>query len=149
MSFTQICLTNGTECTVDESTVVREPHPLVPLTPPISKFHHFIDLYMDFLFVNKIPFLHTKSKNLNFLSIQSFKKRTISDIADRLREVINVYQSRGLEIKSMHGDNEFNIEYLRDFLRPIMLHIYGRNEHISIAERSIRTIKEGTEIDRK
>ena len=31
---------------------------------------------------------------------------------------------------------------LEDFLRPATLHIYGKNEHVGIVERSIQTIKE-------
>ena len=121
-----------------------KPHSTIPLPPAISEFHRDVDLFMDFFFVNKVPFLHTKSKNINFLSIQSFQKRTVKNITEGLSTVINAYQSRGLQITSIHGDNEFNITTLKESIRPIMLHIYGRNEHVGVAERSIRTIKEQT-----
>ena len=42
----------------------------------------------------------------------------------------------------MHGDGEFNIDDLKDQISPTEAVIYGRNEHVAVAERSIRTIKE-------
>ena len=42
---------------------------------------------MDLLLFNGMPFLHTKPGNINFLSVQYFKKRTKSDIIDGLSTV--------------------------------------------------------------
>ena len=61
---------------------------------------------------------------------------------DGLNKVINLYKSRGLQVETIHGDNEF--ECLREELRPITLNIAAADEHVSMIERSIRTIKERT-----
>ena len=37
----------------------------------------------------------------------------------------------------MHGDNEFDMESLKNFLLPAILHIYGKNEHVGVAERAV------------
>ena len=41
-----------------------------------------------------------------------------------------------------HRDNQFNIKTLETSLVPELLHIYAKNEHVGIIERSICTIKE-------
>ena len=38
-----------------------------PITPKIIEHYKDIHLYMDLLFVNKIPFLLTKSKDIGFI----------------------------------------------------------------------------------
>ena len=59
---------------------VSKPTTFIPV-PSIIKQHYNIDLYIDFFFVNRIPFLHTKSKNINFLSVQPCTSRKASIIA--------------------------------------------------------------------
>ena len=41
-----------------------------------------------------------------------------------------------------HGDSEFDKKKLKDFLEPVILHIYARYEHIGVIERLVRSIKE-------
>ena len=52
-----------------------------------------------------------------------------------LNKVINFYEARGLQVESVHADNEF--ECLREDLRPITLNIAGADKHVSMVERSI------------
>ena len=109
---------------------------------PILDFHKLAELFIDFLYVNRMPFLHTKSKNINFLTIQYFGSRKVANIIKGLKEVLQLYTSRGFEVSTIHGDNEFNVHELIEALRPVFLQIYARGEHVGVAERSIRTIKE-------
>ena len=101
-----------------------------------------VKLHIDFFYVNKLPFLHTKSEDLNFLTVQSGRTRNTTSILQGLQTVINIYHKRGSKVVGIYGDNEFDISSLIDDLRPIILHIFAANEHCAIAERSIRTIKE-------
>jgi hypothetical protein len=114
----------------------------IPLPPPIQKNHTSIQLFIDFFYVNKLPFLHTKSSKINFLSIQSGKTRSTASIKAGLDTVIDIYNARGFDITDIHGDNEFNIASLKQHLLPTATHIYGANEHVGVIERSIRTVKE-------
>ena len=57
-----------------------------------------------------------------------------------LNKVINLYKARGLQVDAVHGDNDF--ECLSEELRPISLNIAADDEHVSMVERSIRTIKD-------
>ena len=123
-----------------KSSRFRAPPPVMP--SPILDFHKVVELFVDFLYVNKMPFLHTKSSNINFLTIQHFGSRRANEIIQGLQTVIDLYSKRGFEVSTIHGDNEFNIGNLIAAVRPILMQIYARGEHVGRAERSIRTIKE-------
>jgi hypothetical protein len=114
----------------------------VPIPAPILQFHKNVQLYMDFFFVNTIPFLHTKSKNINFSSIQPCKSRSKSQIIEGITQVLEAYRNRGFNVTVCHGDNEFDMDELKKAIYPTELQICGANEHLGIIERSVRTIKE-------
>ena len=104
--------------------------------------HVEFNLHIDFFYVNRLPFLHTKSEEINFLTVQSGRTRNSSSILHGLQTVINIYTKRGFRIKGIFGDNEFDIASVINGLRPIPFHIFAADEHCAVAERSIRTIKE-------
>lgn len=114
----------------------------VELPAPISKMHKDVELHVDFFFVNKIAFLHTKSATINFLTAQHCLNRTKETITDAILKVIKVYTCRGFNVTAVHGDGEFNINMLKDEIFSAKLVIYAKDQHVPIAERSIRTIKE-------
>ena len=43
-----------------------------------------------------------------------------------------------------HGDNEFNIQYLIDYLRPLTIHTYTKDEHVGFIEKEISTVKKNS-----
>ena len=63
-------------------------------------------------------------------------------ILSGIRKVVNLYESQGLTVQQINGDNEF--ECIREDIRPIFLNISAVDEHVSQVEQSIRTIKERT-----
>ena len=67
-----------------------------------------VKLYIDLFYINGIPFLHIKSKNFNYITIQKLDKRTTSEIKKKLKNVIIRYLSRGITITDVFADNEFN-----------------------------------------
>lgn len=83
-----------------------------------------------------------KSGKINFLSIQSGENRTYTSIKKGFDTVINIYKKRGFKIANIHGDNEFDMQKLREHLRPATLHIHGKNKHVGVIERSIRSVKD-------
>ena len=63
--------------------------------------------------------------------------------ATLLREVtavIRVYHARGLVVRDLHSDSEF--ECLRQAILPIAMNVVPPDSHVGEVERSIRTIKE-------
>jgi hypothetical protein len=114
----------------------------IPLPLPIATHHKDLQLYIDFFFVNGIPFLHTKSGKVNFITTQAVTSRSTAKIIEGLDEVCNIYNSRGFNIDVFHGDNEFNIKALKAHLEPATMHTCAKDEHIHVIERSTRTVKE-------
>jgi hypothetical protein len=59
------------------------------LPPPVLEHHRDVTLHIDYFFVNKMPFLHTKSEKLNFLTVQTGKNRTKRNIIEGINIVMN------------------------------------------------------------
>ena len=114
----------------------------IPLPLPISKHHQQVNIYIDIFYVNRIPFFHTKSGKVNFITSQALSGRSAKQIIDGYESIRKVYEDRGFIISDVHGDNEFNINKLKEIVSPATLNICAREEHVPIIERSIRTVKE-------
>mmetsp|Transcript_14843 Transcript_14843/g.21238 ORF Transcript_14843/g.21238 Transcript_14843/m.21238 type:complete len:412 (+) Transcript_14843:616-1851(+) len=114
----------------------------IPLPPSIAKHQQRLSLHIDIFFVNKIPFFHTKSGKIYFITTQVLQSRSSLQIIKVIPMVKDIYENRGFNITDIFGDNEFNITKLKTILSPVNLHLCGRDEHVPIIERSIRTIKE-------
>ena len=69
-------------------------------------------------------------------------KPKIEDTVKITKDIINIYESRGLTVKQVNADNEFNC--VREEIRSITVNIVASDEHVGQVERSIRNIKEGT-----
>ena len=101
-----------------------------------------IMLYIDILFINGNPFLHVKSKNLNYVSVEFLKDRKMDTICKKLPKICDMYRKRGFTITDAYGDNEFNHDSCKEIILPGRMHICTRGEHVPIIERSVRTLKE-------
>ena len=64
-----------------------------------------------------------------------------------MHTVTNMYKERGFNIDIYHGDNEFNINDLKECIRPASLNIYAKEQHITIIEIKIQAIKQGERFD--
>ena len=79
---------------------------------------------------------------MNFLTAEYCTLRSKQQLVNKLKAILNQYVTRGFEITAIHGDNEFNVKDIKDFLLPIITHIYGKGEHMCMIERPIKVIKE-------
>ena len=106
--------------------------------PEIIKAHCSIILTMDIMFINKVAFLVTISRNLKFGTVKALPNRQIPTITQPLRPVITLYKHRGFKVSAILADNEF------EAIRPDfpMLNCAAGNEHVPEVERFIRTIKD-------
>ena len=111
-----------------------------PIPAPILAHHSNVTLCVDFLFVQGLGFLHTISRNIGYRTSHPVADRTRGTIVKLLKADINVYTARGLTVRDVHGDNEF--ECARPALLPVAMNIVPADCHVGEAERSIRTIKE-------
>ena len=94
------------------------------------------------MYINGNPYLHTKSKDINYITINRLQSRKSRDIRRKLKPVLKRYFTRGLTITDVFADNEFSSSEYETFFMPATLHICARGEHVPIIERSIRTIKD-------
>ena len=112
----------------------------------ILRNHNKVHIMVDHMFVQGIQFLTTISHELKFRTAEAQyahkKGARKEDMLSGLNKVINLYQSRGLEVETIHADNEFKC--VREELRPIILDVTAADQHVSMIERSIRTIKDRT-----
>ena len=73
----------------------------------MAKHHQNVELAMDIFFVNGSTFVHTKSKNLDFRSVQAYNNRGKYETIYGLKQVKTKYKDRGFTITDYHGDNNF------------------------------------------
>ena len=114
----------------------------IPLPLPISTHHTSVSLSVDFFYVNGHTFFTSKSAKLNFTTAKYHKTRNMKSIITTLNEIRQIYSSRGFRIENIHGDNEFNRDEIKNSQLPALFHIYGKDEHVGLIERSNRTVKE-------
>ena len=161
--FTDICLPHFNDCpvTLDDvriatdifgknlgalkgkTTSRSEPHVITSISPvpiEIMKTHKQVTLAVDIMFVNKIPFLVTTSRNIHFGTIEAIPDRKINTVISKLRSILNLYKHRGFNVSSILADGEF--EKLRQWFPQ--LNTCAENEHVPDIERYIRTIKDST-----
>ena len=120
----------------------------VDLSPTITNKLKHIQLFVDIFYVNTLAFLHKKAKNqeghrhLNYVTINHLKNKKSQTIIMFLKKVLRRLRMRGFKVTVIHGDNEFNVDSIKDACIPSRFHICAKNEHIPVVERSIRTVKE-------
>ena len=119
-----------------------DPKKLVSLPDYILQHHKDVHLLVDNFYVNGIKFLLTKSTVIKYLHGQLLRNGSKRTLIDALLKSFHIYESRGFEIHTLTGDNEYEIDELRDAILPTALHTVGAGEHVGGIEREVRTIKE-------
>ena len=122
---------------------VRHPNEHVPggmegVPHEIMSLHKNVTLCIDIMFINKIPFLVTISRNLKFRTVEALDNRQVSTICKKLQSIVKLYEHRGFKVTIILADPEF--EPIRSEFP--MLNCCGADEHIPDVERFIRTLKD-------
>ena len=112
----------------------------VPIPAHVAAHHRNLTLCVDFFYVQGIPFLHSISRKIGFRTVAQVPNRSKTTILKETRSVIHLYHARGLAIRDIHADIEF--ECIRPDVLPIDMHIVPADSHVGEIERSIRTLKE-------
>lgn len=92
--------------------------------------------------MNNHVFLTSKPQNINFITARYHKSRSAKSIINTLNEIRQIYKTRGFLVENIHGDNEFNKDEIKRSQLPALFHIYRKDEHVEMIERSNRTVKE-------
>ena len=56
-------------------------------------------------YVKGIPFLHTKSKDLNYVTIQKLGRQTSAEIMKKLKNIVTKNFTRDITIADIFGNN--------------------------------------------
>ena len=113
---------------------------LIPIPQSILDWHKNVTLCVDIFFIHGIPFLHTISRDIKLRTVEELSNRRYMTILSSIQTAFELYFARGLNIAHLRGDGEF--ECIRNSIRPTLLHIASKGQHVPEVERSIRTIKE-------
>ena len=113
-----------------------------PIPKDITEESMKIKLYLDIFYINSVPFLHTKSKDINYVTVQHLPNRKEETIVTKLGFVVNQYLRRGFTITDVFSDKEFKGTSIQELFLPANMHFCARDEHVPIIEQSIHTIKE-------
>ena len=107
----------------------------------ILKLHRDVIVSLDIMFVNKLPFLVTSSRNIHFSTVESLPNRQVGTVATCLKKVIRLYHHHGFHITSITCNPEF------EALQPSfpMLNCCAADKHMPEIERYIRTLKDHTQ----
>jgi hypothetical protein len=110
----------------------------------IIRTHRDVTLCFDIMFVNKISFLVTVSRNIRFGTTERILSRNADVVGKALVRVIAFYRQRGFRVKECNGEGEFGP--LRGDIAEAQaqLNTTAEDEHVPEVERYIRTIKERT-----
>ena len=76
---------------------------------PLSIMEHYRDVHLDkdISFVNKIPFLLTKSRYIGFIHCKAMLSKHDDGVQKGLQAIVIDYQSRGFKVVSAFGEGAF------------------------------------------
>ncbi len=84
----------------------------------------------------------TVARRMKFVTAEHVPVRTATNLSKHITRVLEVYKRAGLVVRTILMDGEF--EKIRPLLPNLECNTTAAKEHVSKAERTIRTIKERT-----
>ena len=127
-------------------TVRRTPAPVmadyVSVPRSLVETNRIITLAADVFFVNGTPFLTTVARHMKFVTAEHVPVRTATNLSKHITQVLEVYKRAGFVVRTILMDGEF--EKIRPLLPNLECNTTAAKEHVSKAERTIRTTKERT-----
>jgi hypothetical protein len=115
---------------------------LVPIPATILSHYRRVVLCVDVMKVNKMPFLVTISRAIKFGTVAWLKNAKAATILENIKIVRNTYVKRGFLLEIVEADGQFEPIQGELAALGITLNKCSREEHVPVAERRIRTLKE-------
>ena len=112
---------------------------LVDVLEELKRIHKNVRLFIDAMFVNEIPSLHTASETLGVRTSQASPDRFKESLLMFINEIMSFYKVHTFAVQLIDTDAEF--KPLEGALE-VALNIVDPLEHVHPAERSIRAFKE-------
>jgi hypothetical protein len=139
------CKTFGPDlASIHGKTVQRTPAPVVAdymaIPRQLVDANKAVTLMADVFFVDGIALLITVSRRIKFVTTKHLPVRTEMSLSKHLQRVLLVYGWAGFRVRSILMDGEF--EKVKGLMPTVECNTTAAKEHVSEAERSIRTVKE-------
>jgi hypothetical protein len=130
--------------TLKGKTVLQTP-PLVmmdyvQIPQEIVSLNRNVNLMINIMFVNGLPFMVSISWKINFTTVEYLLGRKQSQLVNSIKKIVNLYRTRGFTIYTALVDREF--ECLRSDLLELNLNTTADSERVPDVERQIRVLKE-------
>ncbi len=87
-------------------------------------------------------FLIMLSRKVKYITAEHTPVRTVKALVKHIEQVLQVYRRAGFIVRTILMDGEF--EKIKDVLLTVECNTTTAKEHVSEAERTIRTVKERT-----
>jgi hypothetical protein len=125
-------------------TVRKKPAPVVTDYVAVPRMlveaTKVITLAADVFFVDGTTFLLTVGRRLKFVTAEHVPVRTATSLSKHIEQVLEVYGRAGFRVRTILMDGEF--EKIKPLLPTLECNTTAAKEHVSEAERTIRTLKE-------
>ena len=126
--------------------VRRTPAPAVgdyvAVPRPLVERNRIITMAADVFFVDGTAFLITLSRNVKFITAEHTPVRTARALVKHIERVLQVYRRAGFIVRTVLMDGD--LKKIKDVLPTVECNTTVAKEHVSEAERTIRTVKERT-----
>jgi hypothetical protein len=127
-------------------TVRRAPAPVVgdyvAVPRGLVEANKVVTLAADVFFVDGTAFLMTVARRIKFVTAEHVPVRTGVQLSKHLKRVLEVYGRAGFRVRTILMDGEF--EKIKSLMPTVECNTTAAKEHVSEAERTIRTVKERT-----
>ena len=109
---------------------------------PLELHEKRIELYVDIFHFQKCQFLLMESGRIKYVEIKDVFNQKMENLVRMVVQEIKKYHARGLQVSGVHVDNQFCNDEFENAIKPAILIPYAAREHVSVAERRNRTVKE-------
>ena len=92
------------------------------------------------MFVNGIPFLVTRSRDIRLNTAEFLPSRTAKQLSSSLTKIVKIYARGGFTVRLVMMDMEF--EKIKDDFDKVVVNTTAAREHVGEIERAIRHIKD-------
>ena len=79
----------------------------VNIPPSVLEKNKHVTLSIDIMYVNRIPFVTTISRNIKFTTVEAIQNRTKAQLVQYINNVLPIYTQRGLQIENALLNGEF------------------------------------------
>jgi hypothetical protein len=112
----------------------------VAVSQTLIQANKVITLAANVFFMDGTVFLLKVARRIKFVTTEHVPARTATSLSKHLKRVLEVYGRAGFVVRTILMDREF--ETIKSLMPSIECNTTPAKEHVSKAERTIRTVKE-------